>query len=280
MNEEVTADEVTEEVTDEVKDAVVAEEVEEVTKADADAETEETPETEDGEAEVKAEKPEPSESSPEKKKTDGFQKRIDELTKLRRDQERETVYWKELAQKEQVAPEPVSVPGKTLADFEYDEGKFAEYLKTEAKADAVAEVDKRLLQERQARSMADFSAIEAEFSKDVDDYHIVTRNNDLKITNDMLAVAQDSPDGAAVLYYFGKNPEVAERLANLSPMSMAREIGKIEATELKKEKPQSISKAPKPVPKLEPTDSKVTIDPMKMSDSQFSKWRQKAIANR
>ncbi len=270
-----------EEATAEAVDAVVVDEVEEVETVEVDAEAEETTETDNGEAEEgekKEDKPEPSESSSEKK-TDGFQKRIDELTKLRRDQERETVYWKELAQKEQVAPEPV-VPGKSLADFEYDEGKYTEYLKTEAKADAAAEVDSRIQQENQARSRADFSGKEADFSKDVDDYHIVTRNQDLKITGEMVAAVQDSPDGPAVLYYLGKNPEVAERLANLSPLSMAREIGRIEATKLVKEKAQSISKAPKPVPKLVPTESKVTVDPSKMSDVQFRKWRLKQIANR
>ena len=277
MSEEEAAEDavaVVEDTTEE--DAAVVEEVE-TTRAesvDIDAVVEDAP---DGEAEVKAEKPEPSESSPEKK--DGVQKRIDELTRLRREQERETNYWKELAQKTQVAPDPVE-PGKTLADFEYDEGKYTEYLTNSAKADAVAEVDTRLTEEKQARARADFTTKEADFSKSVDDYYIVTRNQDLKISGEMVEACQGSDEGAAVLYYLGKNPEVAERLAAMPPLSMAREMGRIEATKLVAEKAPSVSKAPKPVPKLAPTDAKVTVDPANMTDSQFRKWREKAIANR
>jgi len=268
MSEEVAVED--------TEDAAVAEEVEPTSaeSVDIDAVVDEAP---DGEAKVEAEKPEPSESSPEKK--DGVQKRIDELTRLRREQERETSYWKELAQNTQVAPEPVA-PGKTLADFEYDEGKYTQYLTESAKAEAVAEVDTRLASERQARARADFTSKESDFSKGVDDYYVVTRNQDLKISGEMVEACQGSDEGAAVLYYLGKNPEVAERLAAMPPLSMAREMGKIEASKLVAEKAPSVSKAPKPVPKLAPTDAKVAIDPSNMTDSQFRKWREKAIANR
>ncbi len=273
MNEEVA--------TEEVEDAAVAEEVEAEVIETVDTETEKPEETEDGEAEVKAEKeePEPSESSAEKK--DGVQKRIDELTKIRRETERDRDYWKNLAQTNQVAPDPVE-PGKTLADFEYDEGKYATYLKDEAKADAKAEVDLQLHNDRQARARADFSSREADFSKNLDDYHIVTRSNDLKITEPMLEAMQGSDEAPAVLYYLGKNPEVAERLSTMAPLAMARELGRIEATKLVKEKAPSVSTAPRPVPKLAATDAKTTIsiaDP-KISDAQFRKIRLKQIANR
>ena len=271
MNEEATVVE--------TEDEIVTEEVETEEVAEVDSETTETEETEDGEAEAQDKEPEPSESSPEKKT--GTQKRIDELTKQRHDHEREKEYWKQLAQDKQVAPEPVNnEPLKSLSDFEYDEGKFAEYLTERAKADAAADVDRKIAQETAARTRSDFSGKEADFSKDVDDYHIVTRNNDLKVSQEMVEAVQGSDDGPAVLYYLGKNPEVAERLFALPPLQMAREMGRIEATKLVKQKAPVESKAPKPVPKLKPVESKVTLDPSKMTDAQFRKWRQKAIANR
>lgn len=266
-----------EEETTEVVEDAATEEVETEEVESVDTGVDETEEAEDGDAEVEEKEPEPSDSSPEKK--DGVQKRIDELTKLRREQERETTYWKELAQQQQVAPEPVE-PGKSLADFEYDEGKYSEYLVKQAKADAAVEVDRKFKQEAHAKAVSEFTGQEADFSKTVDDYHTVTRNNDLKITDHMVAAVQSSEEGPAILYYLGKNPEVAERLSGMSPYAMAREIGKIEATKLVKQKAPSESKAPKPVPKLAPVESKVTQDPSKMSDAQFRKWRQKAIANR
>ena len=281
MNEEVAAE--AEVVKD---DEIVAEEVIEVEAGKADAEPDETKETEDGEAKA-AEKdkekevdPKPSESSPEKKK-DGAQKRIDEITRQKYDYQRESEYWKQIAQTNQVAPDPVE-SGKTLADFEYDEGKYTEYLKTTAAAEANATVDQRIHQENQARSKADFNIKEAEFAKDIDDYHIVTRQNLRAFTENMFEAVQSADDGPAVLYYLGKNPEVAERLANLPPLSMAREIGKIEANKLAKEKPPSVTKAPKPAPKLAAVDSKVTlsIDDANLTDAQFRKLREKQIANR
>ena len=270
MNEEVTA---------EAEDAVVAEEVEVVETVEVDAKTEETTEADDGEAKAEAKDPEPSDPSPEKK-SDGVQKRIDELTKLRRDQERETDYWKQMAQNKENAPPTVTKELKTLADFEYDEGKYSEYVVGQARADATLETDRKFDLEKQARIQADFSAQEADFAKNVDDYHITTRNQDLKLTGEMVAAAQSSEAGAEVLYYLGKNPEVADRLARMSPLQMARDMGKIEAVKLVKKKAPSESKAPKPVPKLKPTDSKVEVSPANMTDTQFRKWRQKAIANR
>ena len=262
---------------EEVVDAVVAEEVETEEVETVDTETDETEETEDGEAEAKAEEPEPEKSSTSKK--DGFQKRIDEITKIRRELERDRNYWRELAESKQVAPDPVE-PGKSLADFEYDEGKYATYLTDLAKVDAKAEVDRQLDSDRQARSRADFSSKEADFSENLDDYHIVTRSNDLKITEPMLAVMQGADKGPDILYYLGKNPDVAERLAAMPPGAMAMELGRIEVTKLVKEKPSTVSTAPKPVPKIAAVSSKVTVDPVKMSDTQFRKWRQKQIANR
>lgn len=279
MNEEVEVEEVE-------KDEIVAEEVIEVEAGKADAKPDETEETEDGEAKAEEkekedkEEPKPSEPSTEKKK-DGTQKRIDEITRQKYDHQREAEYWKQIAQTNQVAPEPVEA-GKTLADFEYDEGKYTEYLKTTAAAEANATADQRIRQENQARSKADFNIKEDEFSKDIDDYHIVTRQNLRAFTENMFEAVQSADDGPAVLYYLGKNPEVAERLANLPPLSMAREIGKIEANKLAKEKPPSVTKAPKPAPKLAAVDSKVTlsIDDPNLTDAQFRKMREKQIANR
>lgn len=262
-----------------VDDAIVADEVEEVEPVEVDTETEETEATDDGEVEAESEeKPEeePSESSTEK---DGVQKRIDEMTKKQRDAERDAEYWKQIAQQNQVAPEPVE-PGKTLADFEYDEGKYAKYLTESAKAEAKAEVDKQLATEKMALAQAEFSMKEAEFSKDVDDYYTAVTNPTLAFSEQMATATQSGENGPALRYYLAKNPEVSARLSNMLPWDMARELGKIEATKLVKEPAPKVSNTPKPVPKIAATSNKVTTDPSKMTDAQFAKWRAKTIANR
>jgi hypothetical protein len=150
-----------------------------------------------------------------------------------------------------------------------------------AKADALTEVDTRLSQERSARSHADFSIKEAEFSKDITDYHNVTRSNDLKITGEMIEVLQGTDKGPEVLYHLGKHPEVADRLASLSPLQMAREVGRIESSFVK---PVSVTKAPAPVPKISGVEKSTTVkadspDSDKLSTDEWLKRRNKQIAS-
>ena len=261
-------------------DATVTEEVEAVEAVEADATDTEIEETDNGEVEATAEA-EPSESSTEKEEgaKDTVQKRIDDMTKARREAERDAEYWKQIAQQNQVAPEPVE-PGKTLADFDYDEGKYAEYLTEFAKAEARAEVDKQLANERAATVHAEYSQKEAEFAQGVDDYHTAVTNPTLRFSPEMAAATQTGENGPALRYYLAKNPEISASLASMAPLDMARELGRIEATKLVKETAPKVSKAPKPVPKIAATSNKVTTDPLKMTDAQFAKWRQKQIANR
>ena len=260
-------------------DAIVADETETVEAVEADAKPDETEETDSGEVEATSEEvDEPEESSTSKE--DGTQGRFDELTKFRREAERERDYWKNLAQQNQVAPDPVE-PGKTLADFEYDEGKYREYEQALAKEMAQAEVKQQAQQEENAIILDAFSEHEAEFSNNVDDYH-TTLKDAAFVTEDIAAATLYAEQGPALRYYLAKNPEVSSKLAKMHPYNMAMELGRIEATKLGKEKAPSVTKAPKPAPKIAATDSKspLRIDDPKISDAQFRKIREKQIANR
>jgi hypothetical protein len=98
----------------------------------------------------------------------------------------------------------------------------------------------------------------------------------------MAAATLHAEKGPELRYYLAKNPKVSAKLANMAPIDMAIELGRIEATKLGREKPVSITKALKPVPKLAGADSKPTLsinDP-KISDAQFRKLRERQIANR
>ena len=258
-----------------LRDAVVAE-VEEVESVEVDSEPDEIEATDSEEVAPEETPEEPSESSTEKK--GGVQARIDELTKIRRETERERDYWKTLAQ--QPKPAPVAEqPGKTLSDFDYDEKEYATYLTNQATSQAQNAVRQEIAREQSARVQSEFQGKEADFSKDINDYHIVTRNPDLQMTGNMVNVCRDAENGPGLLYYLGKNPDVSSRLAQMEPLSMARELGRIEATKLSKQSAPP-TKAPAPVPKIAATSNKVSVDPSKMTDSQFAKWRRAQIANR
>jgi len=251
----------------------------EIAAKDDDDDTEEVESEVKGEAE---EKPEPSESSTEKD-DDGFQARIDELTQRyyteKQQREHFQKQWEDSRQPE--TPEP----GKTLADFEYDEGKFSQYIQEQAVAGARAEIERGNQQQATVQRRAEFEVKEQGFASNVNDYHTVTRNQALQISQTMVETLQTAEKGPEVLYYLGKNPDVAAGLAAMSPLDAARELGKIEATNLVKPEP-SVKKTPTPVPKIKAAESggtRVSPDTAKsdeISDAEWLKRRNKQIASR
>ena len=178
-------------MTDEI-DAAVEEVTEEVTE-EIEAEAGETEEAEQ----------EPTESSPVNK----TQERIDELTKFRREAERDRDYWRELATKEKpvepVVEKPQELEVKTLEDFEYDEKAYQTYVFDTARAQAVQAAKHALQEDKstsdvQARQKA-FQTKEDEYSKTVTDYKDVTRDPSLSLTKEMVDIASSSDTGPALL---------------------------------------------------------------------------------
>ena len=243
----------------------------------------------------------PAESSPAKAESrpdeavDKVRSRIDELTRYRREAERraeraerEADQWREQAlrttqQPKATEPEPSA---KTLADFEFDETKYQSYLFSEAEKRAVAAAEKRIReqqdQEKTVRRKSEFEKRESDYSKSVEDYIEVTRNPSVPITSDMAQVIAESEDGPALAYYLGKNVEIAERIAQLSPLAAAREMGRIEAklaAERERAKEKTVSKAPPPTPKLDAAESGESVKPdsaesdRAMSDAEWVRRR-------
>lgn len=262
-----------------VEEEEVNELVESVDAEDEDEDLEpEITDSGDGSAEV--EEPPPEESSASKK-DDGFQKRIDELTHRYYEEKNQREHFQQQWEdSQQVAQE---VPGKTLADFEYDEGKFAEYLQGQAVQEARAEVERNTQQQQGMKRRSEFEAKEAKFAVSVKDYQTVTRNQALPLNQTMVETLQTAEKGPEVLYYLGKNPDVAASLASMSPLDAARELGRIEATKLVKPEP-ILKTTPAPVPKIKGADSSATRirsdspESDKLSDAEWLKRERKRIA--
>jgi hypothetical protein len=108
-------------------------------------------------------------------------------------------------------------------------------------------------------------------AKEIPDIAEVIESADAPLTRAMAEAIMESEMGPRVAYYLAQNPEEAERLAGLNPVSVARAIGRIEA-KLESEAATKKSSAPKPA---EPVSSRgaATKDPGKMSDSEYAKWR-------
>lgn len=220
--------------------------------------------------------------APSTEKKDGVQKRIDELTKARRAEERARIaaedrerYWREQAQKQ---PEPVkeNTALKTLEDFNYDEAKHFTYLNEEARKGAV-EAARHEIREDEARRVREqkqsaFASREDKFLSEAEDYYDSLRDPSNALSMTMLEVAREMENGPAVLYYLSKNQDVARNLYHLSPLVVAAELGKIEAKVTAK-KGSAVSSAPDPAPKIKAANPASQKKPEDMNDAEFARYR-------
>lgn len=234
------------------------------------------------------------------------QGRIDEITRKRREaerraeaSERDRDYWRDQAQRNNQEPSrPADASAtpqlKTLADFEFDEGKYQAYLFGEAETRAekrAVEAARKLLAEQQSKESTQkrttsFKQREREFSKENPDYFDRAYDKTLPFTEAMVEAATDSEEGPAILFYLSNNPDIADQISQMSPYAAAREIGMIQANlvaERKKPPERVASKAPPPVPKIEGSADAAlpkSLDDPTLSDAEYNNRRRKQIAAR
>lgn len=178
----------------------------------------------------------------EKGRFKGVQPRIDELTRARREAEREAAYWRQVAQQAQPSAQQAA-PQKPTAD-QFDD--YADYVEALTDWKAEQAVAKRFEQDSTRKvevARADtFGARQAEARERIPDYDAVVGASDAPIAQHVAAELMDSERGADLTYHFAKNPSVLERLNGMTPTQAAREIGKLEATLPKIERPAPPSK--------------------------------------
>lgn len=243
--------------------------------------TEETTETAEESAEAQ-----PEDKPEEPPQKSGVEKRIGELTWKQREAERERDYWRQQAMS-QTPPEPAPAPTKTLEDFDYDEMKYQAYLFEQATARAeqgATEAARRILAEEeqnriQMQRRQQFESSEKEYARNLADYWNVARNESLTVTQDMADVILDSDNGPAILYYLGKNPDIADQISRLPLHVAAREIGKIEA-KLSTPEPEKATKAPPPPSQIKGLDPVIKKNPDDMTQAEFNAYRRKVIEQR
>lgn len=257
----------------------------------ADAEPEDV--TEEQESEVESS---PAVEEDDNKQTDSLddteygakvKDRIDKLTTNFRESEREADALREqlAAAEKRLAEVPQAAP-KTLADFEYDEGQYRDYLFTEATDRATKAAEKVVmgLHDKTEAETLTSKFTERETAFEAKDYHQVTRNPDLKISNAMLQEMKMSDVGANMFYFLGKNPDEASRINQLAPRDVVREMYKLETTIMseKSKTGKKVSNAPPPPPKIDKGNEgqRKKITDAGLSDADFAKMRRKQIAQR
>ena len=188
---------------------------------------------------------------------DGVQKRIDEITRKRREAERRA---------ERLERELAELKGRDLSNLDWED-QIAE--KTYGRSqEAQLKNDREAAQELAREAYQ--ARVEAAAVK-YPDFHSVAGNPNLAITPAMAEAIMDSDYGPEVAYHLGKNPNEATRISNLNPVSQARELGRIEA--LVSQPKQAPKPAPAPVNPVGARSSGGTKDPSKMSMAEYVAWR-------
>jgi hypothetical protein len=257
----------------------------EVDKVEPDGKPDEAKAAEESEGES----PPPVEENDEKT-TSSFKERIQGLNTQFRESERRAEAETDRANsaeqritelQDQIA-HPAEKP-KTLADFEYDEAAYRQYIIEDTRkiareeAQGVAREYGQRTEERAATSEYDKRA--DTFSATVEDFDKVVKSDDLRISQPMAEVIKHVDVGPEVAYYLGKNPDESAELSRLPPalagMAMSEVVERIRSEKAKSSE-KSVSKAPPPPAKIKGADAGIKVastDPKsdKMSDAEWQK---------
>ena len=109
-----------------------------------------------------------------------------------------------------------------------------------------------------------------------DDFEEVVYNPNLRITDVMAESIQSSDNGPDLAYWLGSNPKEAERIARLSPILQAKEIGKIEVRLADNPPVKKSTSAPTPISPVTArssgSPSHDTTDPRSIKTMSTSEW--------
>ena len=152
----------------------------------------------------------------------------------------------------------------------------------DAYADALAlqKAEKLLIERDTKKQQSDILEAYHEKEEDArskyDDFEQVAYNPSIRITPMMAEAIQSSEAGPDVAYYLGANPKEAERISRLSPISQAKEIGKLEAKLVSDPPVKRTSSAPAPISPVTAKSSGSpaydTTDPRSMKTMTTTEW--------
>jgi len=187
---------------------------------------------------------------------------------------REQRKW-EREQTQKAKSQPPAVPSEPL--------RADDFADAQAYADALAErkaqelLAKRAAEAERQATLDAYHDREEEARNKYDDFEQVAYNPKLPVTETMAQTIQASDNGPDVIYYLGSNPKEAERIARLSPLLQAREIGKIEANLGANPPAKKTSTAPAPIAPVTArtstgTPAYDTTDPRSVKTMTTSEW--------
>lgn len=190
------------------------------------------------------------------------------------DARREADAWRQKALGEQrqepaVQPQPASSK-PTLEQFDYDQEAYQDAAIEWRLEQREVRAKQAVIRNQEEEARIKFEDAQADFAAAHDDYEDLVQNPHLRITDVMAGAIHESDVGPQIAYHLGQNPAEAARIADLSPISQARAIGRIEAAlaasgqSQRLTKPIQTTRAPPPPPSITSTA------PVKRQESQMS----------
>ena len=186
---------------------------------------------------------------------------------------REQRKWEREQQQRAAETQIVKAPSAASADqFESPEA-YAEALAYQKAEELIA---KREAAKQQSAVLESYHDLEEEARSKYDDFEQVAYNPKLPVTNVMAETIQSSEIGPELAYYLGSNPKEAERISRMTPLSQAKEIGKIEAKLVSAPPVKKTTSAPAPISPVTARSSGApaldTTDPRSIKSMTASQW--------
>lgn len=240
-----------------------------------------------------------SEANPteERKPNPKLEKRFSELTKQREqlrkeaeaERQRATQLEERLKQYEQQAAPKQEAdvlnekpqPSQFNDAFEYAEA-LSEWSAEKAIADMKKAEAEAAIQAKQAEKLKAWGDRLVAAKADMPDFDVVVQDSGVVVSPDIEAALLESDIGPQIMYHLAENPELAQKLNSMSPVSALREFGKLEAKlEAKVESKPEVkpvvakSNAPAPINPLRASSSAadVQIDSNGEFHGTYAQWK-------
>jgi len=109
---------------------------------------------------------------------------------------------------------------------EYEDALF-DYRYKLRRAKEQAEAAQKAQNEQLQTNFENYQAQVAEYRETVDDWDEVLAGNKTPIHESVYLAIHELENGAAVTYYLGKHPDFTQKLADMTPLSAAMEVGRL-----------------------------------------------------
>lgn len=170
-------------------------------------------------------------------------------------------------QLQQYQSEPLKEPHEYESDSDYQRALIREELR-HAERERLQREQKAAAENAQHERINAYEARANEARAKIPDFDQVAHSQHVPYSNAMIQLVQESDLGPEIAYHLGKNPYEADRIASLSPLSAAREIGRLESKFAQTARPK-VSNAPPPVKTISGTGA---IEQKKLEDMNLDEF--------